>query len=201
MGWDDVGSTSTRSGSPSAPAVDTDSAWLRPSGVLSTAERRKRTAGSVVGVVMVAFLAYFFVSNFVGQEADPRTDRSAAQEYYEFADPVAAATARSEITAALTTAFDVDATPEHWLAAVDASQPPGERLAGFLATCGSSDVIIDDLYFLSEDEATMFFHFENTSVPGAAWLRFNGAATLRDGAWVVSADTVNGPVETSPFCG
>ena len=180
---------------------DADERWLQPSDEVDPRERLRRASALVVGLLMVAFLGFWFLSNFFGDE-DAGADRtSGPSAYFEFGSVAQAREARTAIAAALDVAFDPSATAQQWLAAVDAPEAPGAGLADTVEECGWTDVVIDDLRFLGPTEATMFFGFENTRLAGGDWIRFNGSAELVDGSWMISAATVSDILSVPGFCG
>lgn len=108
---------------------------------------------------------------------------------------------REQIRAAYDTAFDQTATPEQWLAAVDAPVEVGEQLKTLAAGCGTARVSVDHVAFRSPEEAAVEFRFRNVTVPAGDAVVFGGGAERVEGRWMVTGWTIDKVIAIAgPFC-
>jgi hypothetical protein len=115
--------------------------------------------------------------------------------------PEDAGLSEEQIRAAYDTAFDQSATPEQWLAVVDAPVETGERLKLLAARCGTARVSVDRVAFRNPEEAAVEFRFRGVSVPGGDAVVFGGGAERVEGRWMVSGWTIDEIITTAgPFC-
>ena len=115
--------------------------------------------------------------------------------------PEDAALSDEQIRAAYDTAFDESATPEQWLAAVDAPVEVGERLKTLAAGCGAARVSVGRVAFRSPQEAAVEFHFRGSPIAGGDAIRFGGGAVRVEGTWRVTGWTIDEVIDTAaPFC-
>jgi hypothetical protein len=109
---------------------------------------------------------------------------------------------REQIRAAYDTAFDQTATPEQWLAAVNAPVEVGEQLKTLAAGCGTARVSVDHVAFRSPEEAAVEFRFRDVTVPAGDAVIFGGGAERVEGRWMVTGWTIDEVISTAePFCG
>jgi hypothetical protein len=115
--------------------------------------------------------------------------------------PEDAAISQDQIRAALTTAFDQTATPEQWLAVVDAPVETGEQLKTLAAGCGNARIVVQRIAFRSPQEAAVEFRFRGSDIAGGDAFLFGGGAERVAGRWMVTGWTIGKVIDTAaPFC-
>jgi hypothetical protein len=98
---------------------------------------------------------------------------------------------RDQIRAAMGIAFDAQADPTAWSAAVDAPGVTMEQLTALSARCGPVVAVVDAIDFTSRDDAFLRFRLVGSSIPGADAVVFTGGAVRRDGVWEVTGFTLD----------
>jgi hypothetical protein len=98
---------------------------------------------------------------------------------------------RDQIRAAMGIAFDAQADPTAWSAAVDAPGVTMEQLTALSARCGPVVAVVDAIDFTSRDDAFLRFRLVGSRVPGVDAVVFTGGAVRRDGVWKVTGFTLD----------
>ncbi len=204
---------------PPLPPDDDDfdlSLWSRPSGagidLLDLDESRPR-ARIAVAVVLALFMMVGVVVWSVSRVID-RNDPTAltedpslwtvtwpdsSPETVPGGTPIDAEWSRTQVTAALDTAFLSSADPALWSGATDGSEVVRLQVMAMQSVCGQVSPVIDSIEFTSHDDAFITFRLLGSSVPGADAVPFTGEAARPDGTWKVSGYTLEAVVAAAAF--